>query len=237
MDTDAIMSAVTLSLLCGLVAVALALPVGTGLAWVLARREFGGKPVVEALVLLPLVIPPVVTGYLILMVFMPTSPVGRLLEMVGMRVAFTWLGAALAQAVLALPMLVLSLRVAFESVDPELEEAARSVGASGLRVFFRVTLPMSWHGMVAGCLLALARALGEFGATVMVAGNIEGETRTLPLAIYSAMSSPEGGTTAAGLVVIAIAMACAVLGVCRWVSGRTGLVSAIRPRTRPGSHA
>jgi len=154
---------------------------GVPLAWVLARREFLGKALVEAFVVLPLVLPPVVTGFALLWLFGRGSV---------FPIAFTTVGAALVAGVMGFPLFVRTLRVAFEAVDPRLEQAARSLGANPLVTFRRVTLPLAAPGLVAGALLCFARALGEFGATITFAGNIEGETRTLTLAIWSAMQSP-----------------------------------------------
>ncbi|MEX0775392.1 MAG: molybdate ABC transporter permease subunit [Phycisphaeraceae bacterium] len=225
-ELGAIMSAVGLSLLCAAAAVVLALPAAMALAWVLARRNFRGKALVEALVMLPLVVPPVVTGYLLLVLLARRGLLGPALAAMGVEIVFTWVGAALAQAVIALPMLVLALRVAFESIDPELEQAAATEGATPLRIFWSLVLPMSWHGLAAGCVLAYARALGEFGATILVAGNIAGDwsqgrlgTRTLPLAIFSAMQWPGGEREAAALVIIGIAMSLAALMVVRRLFG------------------
>ncbi|MEM8738485.1 MAG: molybdate ABC transporter permease subunit [Planctomycetota bacterium] len=208
---SAVFSAVGLSLWCGTAAVGLCLVPGVALAWVLARRRFWGKGLVELGVLLPVVVPPVVTGYVLLRLLGRSGPFGGELPGVG-PVVFTWMGAAVAQAVVAFPFLVLTLRVAIAGVDPELERAAATQGASRWRTFWSVTLPLSWHGLAAGCLLAFARALGEFGATIIVAGNLERETRTLPLAIYAALQSPGGDATAAGLAVIAVGLAFAALG-------------------------
>ncbi|MEM7624939.1 MAG: molybdate ABC transporter permease subunit [Planctomycetota bacterium] len=218
MDVPAIMSAVGLSLLCGAAAVGLCLPPGVATAWVLARHRFRGKPVVELLVMLPVVVPPVVTGYVLLKLLGNAGPLGGVLP--GAGLVFTWIGAAVAQAVVAFPFLVITLRVAFAGVDRDLERAALTFGASRWRAFWTVTLPLSWHGLAAGCLLAFARALGEFGATIIVAGNIEGQTRTLPLAIYSALQTPGGDATAAGLAVVAVALAAAALGGQRLLGGK-----------------
>ena len=218
MDLNAMLSAVGLSLLCGTAAVGLCLIPGTAVAWCLARKVFPGKAVVELIVMLPVVVPPVVTGYVLLKLLGHAGPTGGRVPVV-----FTWVGAATAQAVVAFPFLVITLRVAFAAVDRDLERAALTFGASRWRAFWTVTLPLSWHGLAAGCLLALARALGEFGATIIVAGNIEGQTRTLPLAIYAALQTPGGDATAAGLAVIAVALAAAALGGQR-------LLSAAGPR-------
>lgn len=161
------------------------LPFGLALGWLLARRVWPGKPFVETLVALPLVIPPVATGLILLKLFGRRGPVGGLLhETLGVDIVFTWKAVLLATAVMSFPLLVRSARVAFEEVDPRLEKVARTLGAGPWRVFFTITLPLASRGLVAGALLAFARALGEFGATVMVAGYLVGETATLSLGIY-----------------------------------------------------
>lgn len=214
MDVGSIISAVGLSLLCAGAAVGLCLVPGVALALTLARRKFWGKGLVELLVMLPVVVPPVVTGYVLLKLLGRSGPLGGLVGNEGQLpgVVFTWIGAAIAQAVVAFPFLVLTLRVAFAGVDQDLEKAAHTFGAGRWQTFWSVTLPLSWHGLAAGCLLAFARALGEFGATIIVAGNIEGQTRTLPLAIYAALQTPGGDATAMGLVVIAVGLAFGALG-------------------------
>lgn len=205
--------------MCAVTAVLLCLVPATLIALWLARRNFVGKALVEMAVMLPVVVPPVVTGYLLLVMLGRRGVLGPVLEAVGVQVAFTWLGAALAQAVVAMPFLVLTLRVAFEAVDRELEKAAQTEGASRLSVFRLVTLPLAWHGMAAGCALAFARALGEFGATIIIAGNIQGRTRTLPLAIYSSLNEPGAEAQTVGLVCVAIALAFAALVVSRVMCG------------------
>jgi len=224
-----ISSAVLLSLLTAGIAVLLCLPPGVWLGHVLARRQFAGKSFVELLVMLPLVIPPVVTGYLLLLLLGRGGVLGPTLEWLRIHIAFTWFGAAIAQAVVALPLLVLTLRVAIESVDQELEVAAQTLGASRWCVFWRVTLPLSWHGLAAGSVLAFARALGEFGATIIIAGNVEGRTRTLPLAIFTELNRPGEQSTVIGLVLVAIALACAALAVSRGVAGTVRFAIDMRP--------
>ena len=222
MPSSAILSAVLLSLLCAAAAVILCLPPAVALAWLMARKHFRGKTLLEVLIMLPLVVPPVVTGYVLLVTLGRHGWAGSLLhDLFHLRVAFTWIGAAIAQAVIALPLMVLTLRVAIESVDPDLEQAAVTMGASRLRVFFRVTLPLSRHGLAAGCVLGFARALGEFGATIMIAGNIPGRTQTLPLAIFSAANQPGNEAAVAGLILITIALAAGSLILARYLSGRT----------------
>lgn len=167
-------------------ATALILPPGVALAWLLARRRWRGKTLVETLVSLPLVLPPVVTGLLLLKLLGRRGPLGRWLwESFGLEVVFTWKAVVVALAVMSLPMLVRAARAAMEAVDPRLEQQARTLGAGEMRVFFTITLPLARRGVLAGALLAFARALGEFGATIMVAGNIPGKTTTLSVAIYN----------------------------------------------------
>ncbi len=215
MDIVPVMQAVGLSLLCATAAVLLCVGPATLVALWLARRVFVGKAFVEMLVMLPVVVPPVVTGYVLLVVFSRRGVLGPVLDSLGISVAFTWFGAALAQAVVALPFLVLTLRVAFEGVDRELEKAAQTEGASRWAVFWMVTMPLSWRGMAAGCALAFARALGEFGATIVIAGNIQGRTRTLPLAIYGSLNEPGADAQTVGLVCVAVALAFAALVLSR----------------------
>ncbi len=161
------------------------LPPGLALAWLLARRSWRGKSVVETLVALPLVVPPVATGLILLKLFGRRGPIGQVLEgWFGLEVVFTWVGVVLATAVMSFPLLVRTARVAFEAVDPHLEEVSRLAGANGWQTWWRVTLPTARNGVLAGVLLSFARALGEFGATIMVAGFIPGETATLALSIY-----------------------------------------------------
>ncbi len=213
-----VIQAVGLSLLCATAAVLLCIVPATLIALWLARRQFVGKALVEMGVMLPVVIPPVVTGYLLLILLGRRGMLGPVLETVGIRIAFTWFGAAIAQSVIALPFLVLALRVAFEAVDHELEKAAQTEGASRWSVFWMITLPLAWHGVAAGCALAFARALGEFGATIIIAGNIQGQTRTLPLAIFSSLSQPGAEAQTVGLVCVAIALAFAALVLSRVMS-------------------
>ena len=225
MDIGPILSAVGLSLLCAVAAVLICVGPATLIALWLARRNFLGKALVEMGVMLPVVVPRVVTGYLLLVLLGRRGVLGPVLETLGVSVAFTWFGAALAQAVVAMPFLVLTLRVAFEGVDRELEKAAQTEGASRWKVFWQVTLPLSWRGMAAGCALGFARALGEFGATIIIAGNIEGRTRTLPLAIYASLNEPGAEMQTVGLVCVAIALAFAALVLSRvmgksWKTGR-----------------
>lgn len=168
-----------------LLSTALILPAGVGLGWLLARKDWPGKSVVETLVALPLVIPPVATGLVLLKLFGRRGPIGGFLhDHLGIEVVFTWVGVVLATAVMSMPLLVRAARVAFEGVPERLEQVARTLGAGRARVFLTITLPLARRGLLAGGLLAFARALGEFGATIMVAGFIPGETATLSLSIY-----------------------------------------------------
>lgn len=161
------------------------LPIGIAVAWLLARKNWAGKTFVETIVMLPLVMPPVATGLILLKIFGRRSPVGAWLYDRGVEVVFNPKGVLIAMAVMSFPLLVRSARSAFDEVNPRLEQIASTLGAAGPRIFFAVTLPLAWRGVIAGCLLAYSRALGEFGATIMVAGNIPGRTQTLSLAIYS----------------------------------------------------
>lgn len=180
---------------------------GIAVGWLLARRQFPGKSVVDGLVHLPLVLPPVVVGYLLLIVLGRNRPVGRWLhEQAGIDIAFTWWAAVVASAVMGFPLLVRAVRLSIELIDPALERAAATLGASPARVFFTVTLPLSVPGIVTGLLLSFARSLGEFGATITFAGNIAGQTRTLPLALFTYTQIEGGEAAALRLVAISIAL-------------------------------
>jgi len=173
-------------------AVAGSLPLGILLAWILARQPFPGKSLLDGLVHLPLVLPPVAIGYLLLVLLGRRGIIGAwLYENLGITLAFTWKGAALAAAVMAFPLLVRAVRLSFEGVDQKLESAARTLGAGPVRVFFTVTLPLVTPGIIAGFILAFARSLGEFGATITFVSNIRGETQTLPLALYTLAQVPD----------------------------------------------
>lgn len=210
----------TLSLRVGLMAVALTLPVALFAAYALARWSFPGKALVNGIVHLPLVLPPVVTGYLLLITFGPQAPLGRVLEAVGLPIAFRWTGAAVAAGVMALPLMVRAMRLSLEAVDPRLEQAAATLGASRAAVFVTVTLPMALPGVIAGTILGFAKALGEFGATITFVSNIPGETRTLPLAIYSFLQIPGGEGAAARLVIFAVVLSMGALLVSEWIAAR-----------------
>jgi molybdate transport system permease protein len=204
--------AVRLTLVISATAVAVSLPLGIALAWLLAKRNFPGKFLVETLVNLPLVLPPVVTGYLLLVTFGRNGPLGALLDKwLGVQLIFDWKGAALAAAAVSFPLLVRPIRLAFASIDDRLIQAARSLGARPLDAFWTVVLPLARPGILSGCALAFARSMGEFGATIMVAGNIPGQTRTIPLEIYNLLESPGGAAEARTLVVVSILIAAAAM--------------------------
>ena len=206
--------AIRLSLLVSVVAVVGSLPFGVALGWLLARHWFRGKAVIETLVNLTLVLPPVVTGYLLLVTFGSHGWIGRfLLEGLGIRIVFTWKAAALASAIVSFPLMVRAIRVAFTTVDPRLEGVGRTLGAGPLDTFFSVTLPLARHGVIAGCVLAFARSMGEFGATIMFAGNFLGRTQTMPLAILTAMESDVAAALGLGLMLlVASAFVLVILG-------------------------
>lgn len=214
---------VLLSLKVGGIAVVAVLPLAFALAWLLARGRFPGKLLLDALVHLPLVVPPVVTGWMLLLAFAPAGPVGGLLERwFGTTVLFRWSGAAIASAVMALPLMVRAIRLSLEAVDRRLEQAARSLGAGPWRTFATVTLPLALPGVLAGLVLGFARALGEFGATITFVSNVPGETQTLPLAIYSALQVPGGEGQVLRLSALSIAIAFAALLASELVARRTG---------------
>jgi molybdate transport system permease protein len=207
-------TALGLSLRVAAVSVAASLPLAVLAARVLARRTFFGKSLLEGLLALPLVLPPVAVGYMLLLGFGRRGLIGGWLEEgLGISVAFTWKGAAIASAVVAFPLMVRAIRVSMESVDPKLESAARTLGARPLRVFLTVTLPLSAPGLLAGAILAFARSLGEFGATITFVSNIPGETQTLPLALYTLIQTPGGEAAAMRVAVISVFLAIgAILG-------------------------
>ena len=204
--------ALRLSVLVSLTAVAASLPLGIALGWLLARRAFRGKAAVETLLNLPLVLPPVVTGYLLLLTFGRHGWIGQFLDRwCGVRLVFDWKGAALAAAVVSFPLMVRAIRLTFAAVDPRLEQAARTLGAGPLDTFFSVTLPLARPGIIAGAVLAFARSMGEFGATLMIAGNIPGETRTVPLYIYTLLEAPGGADKAQRILLLSVLVAAAAL--------------------------
>ena len=191
---------------CAAAATVIILPVGVFVAWVLARRSFPGRSLVETLVSLPLVMPPVATGLLLLMLLGRRGPVGRLLERAGIEVVFTWKAVVLAMAVMGIPLLVRTARAGFEQVNARYERVAATLGARPVRVFFTISLPLAWPSVLAGAILAFARALGEFGATIIVAGSIPGVTRTLAVGIYS---HAETGQDAQALALVGVSVAIA----------------------------
>ncbi len=200
-------SIIVLSLKIGGVAIAFSLPVGIFFAWILARKEFKGKTFLDSFINLPLVLPPVVIGYLLLITMGRNGYVGKWLDQIfGISFSFNWKGAALASAVVSFPLLVRAIRISFESIDQNLEFAARSLGASKTRMFFTVTIPLAMPGIIAGVVLAFARSLGEFGATITFVSNIPGETRTLPLAMYTLIQVPNQEAATMRLCIIAIAI-------------------------------
>jgi len=204
--------AIILSMRVAIWAMVCSLPPAIAVAWVLARCEFPGKAVLDGIIHLPLVLPPVVVGYVLLVTFGRSGAVGGwLYDVFGISFAFSWRGAAMASAVIAFPLVVRAIRLSLEAVDRRLEAAARTLGASPVSVFFTITLPLTAPGILAGAILGFARSLGEFGATVTFVSNIPGETRTLPIALYGFTQIPGGEAAAARLVVIAVVIAFAAL--------------------------
>ena len=213
------LEAIALSLKVALAAVAASLPFAIAAAWLLARRDFPGKTLFDAVVHLPLVVPPVVVGYALLLAF-GKQGLGPMLESLGIVFTFRWTGAALAAAVMGFPLMVRSIRLSMESIDPRIEGAGRTLGAGPWRAFLTLTLPLAWPGLVTGALLGFARALGEFGATITFVSNIPGETQTLPLAIYGAIQVPGGDAQALRLSLIAVALSLVALAVSEWLVRR-----------------
>ncbi|MBD3663705.1 molybdate ABC transporter permease subunit [Sulfitobacter aestuariivivens] len=199
--------ALRLSLWVACWATILAVPLALWVAWILARRDFWGKTALNAAVHLPLVLPPVVTGYLLLSLFGRTAPLGQALESIGLRLAFHWSGAVLAAIIMGFPLMVRAMRLAIEAVDPKLEEAALTLGAPRRDVFMRVTLPLIVPGILAGAVMGFAKAVGEFGATITFVANIPGQTQTLPSAIWSALQIPGAEGRAAAMVLMACVLA------------------------------
>ena len=217
-------TAVLLSLRIALVATAFALPFGIAIGWLLARKEFWGKTLLDGLVYLPLVLPPVVTGYLLLISFGKKGPIGAFLaDHFGIVFSFRWTGAALSCGIMGFPLMVRPIRLALEAIDRRLEEAAGTLGAGRFLVFLTITLPLALPGIIAGAVLCFARALGEFGATITFVSNIPGETQTISAAIYTLMQIPGGDAAAGRLVLFAIALALAALVVSDWFARRAGM--------------
>jgi molybdate transport system permease protein len=216
-------TAVRLSLRVATVAMLASLPVGIAVAYLLARVRFPGKSILDGLVFLPLILPPVVTGYLLLLSFGRRGPIGAFLdEHFGIVFSFRWTGAALACAVMAFPLLVRSIRLSIEAVDRRLEEAAGTLGANPLWVFLLVTLPLILPGIIAGMILCFAKAMGEFGATITFVSNIPGETQTLPTAIYTLTQIPGGEAGAMRLALVSIAISMSAVVVSELIARRVG---------------
>ena len=217
-------TAVLLSLRIAIVATAFALPFGIAIGWLLARKEFWGKAVLDGIVHLPLVLPPVVTGYLLLIWFGRRGPAGALLDhYFGIVFSFRWTGAALSCGVMGFPLMVRPIRLALEAIDRRLEEAAGTLGADRLLVFLTITLPLALPGVIAGTVLCFARALGEFGATITFVSNIPGETQTISAAIYTLLQIPGGEAEAGRLVVFAVILSLIALIVSEWFARRAGM--------------
>jgi molybdate transport system permease protein len=217
-------TAILLSLRISLVATAFALPFGIAIGWVLARKDFWGKILVDGIVYLPLVLPPVVTGYLLLISFGRKGPIGAFLaDHFGIVFSFRWTGAALSCGVMGFPLMVRPIRLALEAIDRHLEDAAGTIGANPVLVFLTVTLPLALPGIIAGAVMCFARALGEFGATITFVSNIPGETQTISAAIYTLLQVPGGEAQAGRLVLIAIAIAFAALIASEWFARRASM--------------
>ncbi len=212
--------ALRLSLRVSFWATLVTLPFGILVAYALARWRFPGRQVLNGLVHLPLILPPVVTGYLLLLTFGVQGPLGRLLGEIGVVVAFRWTGAALAAGIMAFPLMVRAIRLSIEAVDPRLEQAGATLGAPRFLVFLTVTLPMILPGVIAGAILAFAKAMGEFGATITFVSNIPGQTQTLPSAVYAFLQVPGGEAAATRLVIISIVIAMTALLLSEFVGRR-----------------
>ncbi|MGZ9810425.1 molybdate ABC transporter permease subunit [Pseudoroseicyclus sp. H15] len=212
--------AVALSFRVAICAALVSLPFGLAAAYALARGRFPGRSLFSALVHLPLVMPPVVTGYLLLLAFGPEAPMGRALEAIGLPLAFRWTGAVLAAAVMGFPLMVRAIRLSIEAVDRRLEEAAATLGGARAHVFATVTLPLIAPGLLAGFVLAFAKALGEFGATITFVANIPGETRTIASAIHAFLQAPGGEGPALRLTLVSIALSLAALLLSEWLAAR-----------------
>jgi molybdate transport system permease protein len=216
-------TAVLLSLRIALVATCVALPFGLGVAWLLARKDFWGKALLDGIVHLPLVLPPVVTGYLLLISFGRKGAIGAFLaDTFGIVFAFRWTGAALACGVMGFPLLVRPIRLALEAIDRRLEDAAATLGANRAWLFLTITLPLALPGIIAGMVLCFAKALGEFGATITFVSNIPGETQTISAAIYTFTQVPGGDAAAGRLVLVAIMLSLIALIVSEWLARRAG---------------
>jgi molybdate transport system permease protein len=219
--SDTAWTAITLTLRISVMATLVATPIGVAVAWLLARKRFPGKVIIEALVHLPLVLPPVVTGYLLLLSFGRRGPIGAFLaDVFGIVLSFRWTGAALACGIMAFPLLVRPIRLSFETIDARLEQAATTLGANPFKAFATITLPLALPGIIAGMVLCFAKALGEFGATITFVSNIPGETQTISSAVYVLIQTPAGDQEAAQLIVVSIILAFGALLVSEWFARR-----------------
>jgi molybdate transport system permease protein len=217
-------TAIALSLRIAVVATVFALPFGIAIGWLLARKDFWGKTLLDGLVFLPLVLPPVVTGYLLLISFGRKGPIGAFLaDHFGIVFSFRWTGAVLSCGVMGFPLMVRPIRLALEAIDRRLEDAAATLGAGRMWVFLTITLPLALPGVIAGTVLCFARALGEFGATITFVSNIPGETQTISAAIYTLLQIPNGDAAAGRLVLVAIIIALAALIASEWFARRAGM--------------
>jgi molybdate transport system permease protein len=227
MLTETEWTALVASLVVGARAVAIGLPLAVATAWLLARTRFPGRALLDALVHAPLVLPPVVVGYVLLLTFGVQGPLGRWLESAfGTRLVFTSAGASLAAGVMAFPIMVRAVRLSIEAIDPGLELAARSLGAGRLDRFFSITLPLAMPGVIAAAIVGFAACLGEFGAVITFAANVPGETQTLPLAIYGALQTPGGEAAALRLALLSLTIALAALLLADWLGRRARRWSA-----------
>ncbi|QLD33356.1 molybdate ABC transporter permease subunit [Mannheimia varigena] len=215
------LNAIYLSLKIASVAILLALPLAIFFAWILARKNFWGKNLLNGIIHLPLVLPPVVIGYLLLISMAKKGVIGQVLwEWFNFSFSFSWRGAVLASMVMAFPLMVRSIRQAFEAVDPKLEQAARTLGANPIKVFFTVNIPLSFSGIIAGAVLGFARSLGEFGATITFVSNIPNQTQTIPAALFTFIETPNGEMAAARLCMVAIAISLIALFCSEWLAER-----------------
>jgi molybdate transport system permease protein len=219
--TETAWTAITLTLRIAVVATLVAAPLGIAVAWLLARKRFPGKVFLESLVHLPLVLPPVVTGYLLLLTFGRRGAVGAFLaDNFGIVLSFRWTGAALACGIMGFPLLVRPIRLSFEAIDIRLEQAAKTLGASPWRAFLTVTLPLALPGIIAGMVLCFAKAIGEFGATITFVSSIPGETQTIASAVYALIQTPSGDREAMQLIVISMILAFGALLLSEWFARR-----------------
>ena len=215
------LNAIYLSLKVATIAILFALPVAIFIAWILSRKQFWGKQLLNGIVHLPLVLPPVVIGYLLLIMMAKRGAIGQYLwEWFGFSFSFSWRGAVLASAVMAFPLMVRSIKQAFDAIDPKLEQAARTLGASPLKVFFTLNLPLSFSGVIAGAVLGFARSLGEFGATITFVSNIPNQTQTIPAALFTFIETPNGELAAARLCAVAIVISLIALSASEWLAER-----------------